>query len=208
MKRIEVILEGKAYPCVLSMGAMVRFEEKTGKPISQMDETSVKDSIVYLYSTIEAGCQREQKEFPYDMLQLADLLTPAEFRTLVSALAGGDDGGEAEKKEEGKPINVYEMMGVALGVLHLSFSDFMLLTPDEFGQIWEAHNQREENLMHDRWELMRMHAAITIQPHVKNRLTPDKLLPLPWERPQRHGGEKESLTPQERKARFLKRISK
>lgn len=101
MKRIEVILEGKAYPCVLSMGAMVRFEEKTGKPISQMDDSSVKDSMVYLYSAIEAGCQREQKEFPYDMLQLADLLTPSEFRKLVSELAadGGGDGAEKKTKK-------------------------------------------------------------------------------------------------------------
>ena len=28
---------------------------------------------------------------------------------------------------------------------------------------------------------MRMLATITVQPHVKGKLTPEKLLPLPWE---------------------------
>jgi hypothetical protein len=29
---------------------------------------------------------------------------------------------------------------------------------------------------------MRMLATIAIQPHVKNKLTPEKLLPFPWEK--------------------------
>lgn len=33
----------------------------------------------------------------------------------------------------------------------------------------------------DDWERMRMLAAIVIQPHLKRKVTPQKLLPFPWE---------------------------
>ena len=34
---------------------------------------------------------------------------------------------------------------------------------------------------HEAWERMRILATITIQPHVKNHLTPASLLPFPWD---------------------------
>ena len=35
--------------------------------------------------------------------------------------------------------------------------------------------------MHDQWERMRLLATITIQPHVKGKVTPERLLPFPWD---------------------------
>lgn len=49
---------------------------------------------------------------------------------------------------------------------------------------------------------MRLQASIAIQPHVKNRITPQQLLPLPWDhgkQAQREPGPK--LTKEERRAR-------
>lgn len=43
----------------------------------------------------------------------------------------------------------------------------------------------EEQRTRDEWERMRLLATMTIQPHVKNRLKPDKLLPLPWDGPKK-----------------------
>ncbi len=40
----------------------------------------------------------------------------------------------------------------------------------------------QEDEMHDSWERMRMSATITIQPHIKGKMTPEKLLPFPWEK--------------------------
>ena len=39
------------------------------------------------------------------------------------------------------------------------------------------------------WERMRMNATITIQPHLKWKVTPRQVLPLPW------GGEPSPLAP-------------
>lgn len=43
---------------------------------------------------------------------------------------------------------------------------------------WGRHS---EGLEQGSWERMRLLATITIQPHVKKRLTPGQLLPLPWD---------------------------
>lgn len=72
-------------------------------------------------------------------------------------------------------------MGFALGCIRLSYDDFCRLTPDEFNSVCKACLDQEQSQYKDNWERMRMLACITIQPHVKNKLTPQKLLPLSWD---------------------------
>lgn len=72
-------------------------------------------------------------------------------------------------------------MGFALGCIRLSYDDFCRLTPDEFNHVCKAYLDQEQSQYKDNWERMRMLACITIQPHVKNKLTPQKLLPLSWD---------------------------
>ena len=52
---------------------------------------------------------------------------------------------------------------------------------DEFAAVCEAYHDHEETLLHDQWERMRLLATITIQPHVKGKVTPERLLPFPWD---------------------------
>lgn len=55
------------------------------------------------------------------------------------------------------------------------------------------------------WERARTVAAIIIQPHVKKRITPKQLLPLPWDKKtktDRGEAETPKLTAEERKKRF------
>ncbi|MBR5652844.1 MAG: hypothetical protein IKX22_02025 [Prevotella sp.] len=83
------------------------------------------------------------------------------------------------------------MLGHALGVAGISFSDFCILTPGEFAQVCRRHREHEEELERARWERMRLLAAITVQPHCKKKITPEKLLPLPWDKGR--GREKEKM---------------
>ena len=46
---------------------------------------------------------------------------------------------------------------------------------------YKAWADRRDVEARGEWERMRTLATITIQPHCKNRLTPEKLLPLPWD---------------------------
>ena len=49
MKRIEIIVNGEAYPCSPSMGAMLRFKQETGKEITEIDPTSFSELCTYLW---------------------------------------------------------------------------------------------------------------------------------------------------------------
>ncbi len=71
---------------------------------------------------------------------------------------------------------------MALGCIGLSYDDFCNLYTQEFAAINKAWYQQQEALQQGEWERTRILAAIAIQPHVKKTLTPEKLLPLPWDR--------------------------
>jgi len=97
----------------------------------------------------------------------------------------------------------------ALSVIHLAYEDFCRLTPDEFAAVCEAYHDHEETLLHDQWERMRLLATITIQPHVKGKVTPERLLPLPWEQPKTKKTSPRPVSKEEDRKRFeqlLKRI--
>lgn len=93
------------------------------------------------------------------------------------------------------------MLGYGIGVIGMSLDDWCGLSPDEFGAVCQAYNDKEDARLRDEWERMRLLATITIQPHVKNRLHAEKLLPLPWD-----GEKKKPSAPpvgkEEAKARF------
>lgn len=103
-------------------------------------------------------------------------------------------------------------MGYALGCVRLSLDDFCGLTPGEFASVARAHADLEESRHRDDWERMRMLAAMTMQPHVKNKLRPQTLLPFPWEHG-RNGGSRaaERVSVEEAKRRrkeLMERLGK
>ena len=59
---------------------------------------------------------------------------------------------EASEEWEEKKLNIYEILGYALGCIGLSYDDFCRLTPEEFGAV------------------------------VKKKMTPQALLPFEWDR--------------------------
>ena len=68
-----------------------------------------------------------------------------------------------------------------MGCIHLSYDDFCRLTPIEFEHIYKEFRDKQDADYKDDWARMRMLAAIVIQPHLKKKVTPQKLLPFPWE---------------------------
>lgn len=59
---------------------------------------------------------------------------------------------EASEEWEEKKLNIYEILGYALGCIGLSYDDFCRLTPEEFGEV------------------------------VKKKMTPQALLPFEWDK--------------------------
>lgn len=74
------------------------------------------------------------------------------------------------------------MLGYAIGCIGMGYDDFCRLTVAEFESIANTYNERQEALQRAEWERMRMLATISIQPHTRQKITPEKLLPFSWEK--------------------------
>ncbi len=85
----------------------------------------------------------------------------------------------------------------------MSRKDFCACTPHEFEEAARSFRQWHEAQRHDDWERMRLLACITVQPHVKGRVTPQGLMPLPWDN---EGRQKKAAAPamgkEEQRKRF------
>ena len=54
---------------------------------------------------------------------------------------------------------------------------------------------------------MRMNATIAIQPHIKSKMTPEKLLPFPWEQSKKKA-EAPKVSAEEARKRFERLVGK
>ena len=103
MKRIQINVNGKAYPCSPTMGAMLRFKSETGREITEIDAGSFSDLCTYLWCCTVSASKREGVEFGMSLMDFADSITPEEMtawnEAISSAQSGnGDASVEAEKK--------------------------------------------------------------------------------------------------------------
>jgi len=78
---------------------------------------------------------------------------------------------------------------------------------EEFAAVYKAYAEQRDTDFKDNWQRMRLLASIVIQPHLaKNRkLTPEKLLPFPWDKKKetKRSG-KPKLTPEQQRERMAK----
>ena len=101
MKRIEIIVNGTAYPCSPSMGAMLRFKQETGKEITEIDPTSFSELCTYLWCCVVSGAKREGKPFDLSLMDFADSLPPEdmiEWNKSILADMAPDTGTDGKKK--------------------------------------------------------------------------------------------------------------
>ena len=59
MKKVEITINGKSYPCRQTMGAMLRFKRETGKEVTDMDGGSLTDVCTFLWCCIVSACKAD-----------------------------------------------------------------------------------------------------------------------------------------------------
>ncbi|MCD8265560.1 MAG: hypothetical protein LUC33_00245 [Prevotellaceae bacterium] len=82
----------------------------------------------------------------------------------------------------------------------MAYDDFCRLTFGEFDAVAGQWSRMRENDLKDNWERTRLAAAIVIQPHLRKRIQPKRLLPLPWDKATARKGPERS--PQQNRERF------
>lgn len=77
---------------------------------------------------------------------------------------------------------IEELLGFALGCMGMRLDDWCRLDVDDFNSAAKAWSEMRDGGERGQWERMRILASIVIQPHVKGRMKPERLLPLPWDK--------------------------
>lgn len=74
MKTIKI--NGKQYPCRVTMGAMLRFKRETGHDVSKLGHDDIGDLITLLWCCVVSASKADSVKFNMDLLDFADRLSP------------------------------------------------------------------------------------------------------------------------------------
>jgi hypothetical protein len=101
MEKIKVTINGKAYPCRQTMGAMLRFKQETGKEVTEIDG-GLSDMCTFLWCCVVSACKADGVEFGMSLLDFADSLTPEEMEDWsksVSSVSEESETGDEKKRK-------------------------------------------------------------------------------------------------------------
>lgn len=178
---VEIKLDGKTFPVRATMRAWRKFEEATGKKVAEVDSNDVTLIPELVYYFVQEGCKSQGMAFEmevddfFGMIEISDLATLSE--TVAKIM-----GGAQKNKSQGKPLSWDEIEEMGLGQLRLNPFSLYDMTFKEFGNAMAGHYKQIEEREKAEWERTRWLATITINPHVKKRLTPKDLATFPWEK--------------------------
>lgn len=106
MKKGYIQIAGKEYPCRLTMGAMVRFKERTGidLPTMKQDEMDFSRLMMLMYCCLVSACRVDAVEHPFDeMIDMADQITPEDMLEWQQANLMAQVDQEDSKKKKAQP---------------------------------------------------------------------------------------------------------
>ena len=103
MIRCEVVIDGKAYPCRETMGAMLRFKKETGKEVTEVG-SSLDNLVAYVWCCTVSACKADGVDFDLSLQDFADKVDYDDFVKLQGAETSpaveapeGDDAGSEKK---------------------------------------------------------------------------------------------------------------
>lgn len=93
MKKTKIKVGDKEFPCRVTMGAMVRFKNESGKDVSKLEKTNISELVLFVYCCVKSACNADKVEFDYDFQSFADLMEPDAVNSFYE-----DMGGEEKKR--------------------------------------------------------------------------------------------------------------
>jgi len=131
------------------------------------------------------------------------MVDESEMHSWLSSL---QSSGASSSSSDEKKMSIADYLGFALGCVGMSLDDFCRLRQEELESVLKSYTSQRDFIIHDGWERMRHHAAVSIQPHVRKKIRARDLFHFGWDVPDDAKGRcrKESvpLSASESKARF------
>lgn len=73
---MTIKINGKEYPCRVTMGAMLRFKRETGRDVNQIGEGDVSDLVTFLWCCMASASKADGVEFGMSLMDFADRIAP------------------------------------------------------------------------------------------------------------------------------------
>lgn len=86
MNVVKIKLGDKEYPCRVTMGAMVRFKNETGKDVSRLEKGDISELMQFVYCCVKSACNADKVAFTYDFETFADLLEPDTMNSFYASM--------------------------------------------------------------------------------------------------------------------------
>lgn len=77
MADITITIDGKDYPCRVTMGAMLRFKRETGREVTTVKNDELSLLAVWLWCCIASASKHDGVAFDLSVDDFADSVTPA-----------------------------------------------------------------------------------------------------------------------------------
>lgn len=90
MKKTKIKVGDGEYPCRVTMGAMVRFKNESGKDVSAMEKTDISELVLFVYCCVKSACNADKVAFDYDFETFADLMEPDGVNTFYDDMNGDE----------------------------------------------------------------------------------------------------------------------
>lgn len=98
-KTVTITINGEAYPCRPTMGALLRFKRETGKEVTEINNDNISDLCTLLWCCVASASSADGKAFDLSLLDFADNVMKEDVLAWASSLEPeADKGGGDEKK--------------------------------------------------------------------------------------------------------------
>lgn len=102
MAKIEIIVDGKAYPCRPTMGAMLRFKRETGREVTDIQTDSLSDMCTYLWCCVTSASKHDGLDFGMSLMDFADSVSPDDMTEWANSVASSETNGKEVPEDEKK----------------------------------------------------------------------------------------------------------
>lgn len=83
-KKKVITINGKDYPCRITMGAMVRFKHESGHDVSEIKPNDLSEMVLFMWCCTVSACNADGVEFGMSFEQYADSLEPSGLQDFYS----------------------------------------------------------------------------------------------------------------------------
>lgn len=102
MKKIEITINGRHYPCRVTMGAMLLFKRETGREATELDGGALSDLITFVWCCAKSASRAEGVDFQLSLDEFADSISAEDAGEVFRSLNPEESGDGSQETGGGK----------------------------------------------------------------------------------------------------------